>query len=106
MAQRCQGVTAVMTAKGLAKLAEELGELQQIVGKKLAFFHTDEHPDGKGSLKVRLEEEIADVLAATDFVRETFDLDHKLIEARRLSKFDRFWEWHTRVDKGCDGVDQ
>lgn len=40
-----------MTANGLAKLLEELGELSQVAAKKLAYFHTDEHPDGAGSKK-------------------------------------------------------
>lgn len=49
-----------MPAKGLAKLIEECGELQQIAGKKLAYYTTDEHPDGQGPLSTRLEDEIAD----------------------------------------------
>ncbi len=35
-----------MTANGLTKLLEELGELAQVAAKKQAYFHTDAHPDG------------------------------------------------------------
>lgn len=56
-----------LRANGLAKLLEELGELSQVCAKKLAYYHTDEHPDGAGSLRERMQEEIADVAAAMLF---------------------------------------
>lgn len=34
-----------LTAGGLAKLAEECGELIQVIGKKLAYYTTQTHPD-------------------------------------------------------------
>jgi len=64
----------VMTFKGLAKLVEEIGELSQVVGKKIAY--TDgTHPDGKGDLNSRMQEEIGDVIAAVRFVSEKLELD-------------------------------
>lgn len=40
-----------MALNGLAKLAEELGELQQVVGKMMAY-GTGAHPDGTESLVI------------------------------------------------------
>ena len=57
-----------MTANGLAKLLEELGELSQVAAKRLAYFHTSTHPDGAGDLNERMEAEMADVAAACAFV--------------------------------------
>lgn len=84
-----------MTANGLAKLLEELGELAQITAKKLAYFHTDEHPDGAGSLRERMEQEMGDVKAAIAFVQEQFDLDPVEIDSRAEAKLARFREWHN-----------
>lgn len=96
-----------MTAKGLAKLIEECGELQQIAGKKLAYFHTDDHPDGKGSLRLRLGEEVADVLAACDFIRaHMLGLDiNRMVDARRQEKFNLFQKWESMPEKNRLGVD-
>ena len=66
-----------MANKGLTKLNEELCELGQIAAKKTAYMDTDHHPDGE-SLKERMEDETADVLAAITFVVEKFDLNYKL----------------------------
>lgn len=97
-----------MTANGLAKLIEECGELMQVAGKKLAYFHTDEHPDGQGSLKARLGEEIADVMAACDLVRaHLLDTEtNRNIDIRRESKFARFQMWHAKTDNNGHGVDR
>lgn len=96
-----------MTAKGLAKLIEECGELTQIAGKKLAYFHTDEHPDGAGSLRERLACEIADVMAACDFIRAHMlgTEINRMVDARREMKFRRFQQWESMPDKNNLGVD-
>lgn len=82
-----------LSNKGLTKLSEECGELIQIAQKKVAYFDTDEHPDGKGSLKGRLEDEIADVLAAIELVVELNDLNKEAIMNRFKYKVDIFTEW-------------
>lgn len=87
-----------MTGNGLAKLLEELGELSQVAAKKLAYMHTDEHPDGAGSLATRLEEEMADVRAAIDFCIETHGLNEARINIRQNMKLRRFQEWHEKED--------
>jgi hypothetical protein len=106
-----------MTADGLAKLLEEsgelsevaaqalsdllkaLGRLNQVAGKKLAYFHTDEHPDGGVPLSERLEDEMGDVEAATAelriaFTAQTFSLDVERIESRKQRKLAQYQEWH------------
>lgn len=97
-----------MTAKGLAKLIEECGELLQVAGKKLAYYHVDEHPDGKGQLTPRIAEEVADVMAACDFVRaHMFGTElNRMIDARRDAKFTRFQQWESDPRKNLEGVDQ
>ena len=92
-----------MTANGLAKLIEELSELSQVAAKKLAYFHTDEHPDGAGSLKKRMEEEMADVYASMEFVMLQFGLDPDAIRRRADKKFALFNEWHDDATNGGDG---
>lgn len=82
-----------MYAAGLAKLLEELGELAQVAAKKLAYPDTDEHPDGAGSLKTRMEDEIGDVLAIIDFVSHKFRLNTRRILDRKNEKAERFGRW-------------
>jgi len=95
-----------MTARGLAKLIEECGELTQVAGKKLAYYHTDVHPDTAGSLKVRLENEMADVMAAITFTATTLGLDRARIQARWQEKATLFFSWHADPDNNRDGVDR
>jgi NTP pyrophosphatase (non-canonical NTP hydrolase) len=83
----------MMHCDGLTKLIEECGELVQIAAKKQAYFDTDTHPDGKGSMKRRLEEEMADVMAACVFVAEKFGLDDKFLETRMQKKLALFKSW-------------
>jgi NTP pyrophosphatase (non-canonical NTP hydrolase) len=78
-----------MAMNGLAKLIEELGELGQVIGKKLAAGERDDHPDGKGSLKIRLQDEIADVTAACEFVIRTHNFNAKAILKLTEREFNR-----------------
>lgn len=83
----------MMAAKGLAKLIEECGELQQVAGKKLAFYTTNTHPDGGLPLDKRMELEIADVIAATALVIKLHNLDPKKIDERAKAKLQLFLAW-------------
>lgn len=85
----------VMALNGNAKLVEETGELLQVVGKLLAFPYQDEHPDGKGSLKTRLEDEVADVLASLRLTAHLKNLDMERIDARVQEKLELFLRWHA-----------
>jgi NTP pyrophosphatase (non-canonical NTP hydrolase) len=86
-----------MTNNGLSKLTEECGELQQVIGKLLQYpmlqTNADKlHPDGT-HLRSRLCDEIADVVAAIDFVIAKMQLDAGGIAERRRAKVNRFWHW-------------
>lgn len=94
-----------MAAKGLAKLNEECGELLQVIGKRLAYYTTDDHPDGGPPLTERLEDEIADVVAACKFVAEANGLDQKRIGERGDKKLVLFRKWHKDPDNNPDGID-
>lgn len=83
---------------GLLKLLEEIGELTQIVAKKLQFPHTDIHPDGKGSMRRRIEDEIADTAAASQYVIENMKLDENYIRQRAERKLRSFYEEYTQGD--------
>lgn len=85
----------MMAGFGLVKLIEECGELSQIAAKKLAFPDTDDHPDSMGSLKIRLEDELADVAAAAAYVIDHFDLDINRMRVRRMEKLGKFKKWGT-----------
>jgi len=87
-----------MSNNGLSKLIEECGELTQIAAKKLAYPDTDIHPDGAGSMKARMEDEVADVLAAIAFVCDKFQLDEAKMFARGDAKRKLFQEWDDDKD--------
>jgi len=95
-----------MAAKGLAKLAEECGELVAVIGKKLAYYHTDEHPDGAGSLSYRLEDEIADVQASCLFAAGINGLDLGRIADRTTEKLELFCKWQEDPNNNKDGIDR
>lgn len=82
-----------MSNRGLSKLVEECGELCAIAGKKMAYMDTDDHPDGAGSMRRRMEEEIADVKAASTFVVQKFELDGDAINRRAAAKLKMYHEW-------------
>ena len=94
-----------MAAKGLAKLSEECGELLQVIGKRLAYYRTDEHPDGGPPLTRRLEDEIADVMAACGLVVGLCNLDERRVADRTNRKLELFLEWHSDPSNNRDAID-
>lgn len=81
---------------GLAKLSEELGELQQVIGKLMAYPGGD-HPDGGPPLEVRLVMELADVFAAGEFVLAVNPgLPGDMVDGQREAKLKRFRGWHEQ----------
>lgn len=78
---------------GLSKLIEEAGEVIQVAGKLIATGGASEHWDGS-DLRARLQEEIADVMAACRFVIDWNGLDHEAIEDRMDDKQRLFDKWH------------
>lgn len=81
-----------MSNNGISKLVEESGELQQVLGKILAYGLND-HPDGKGNLLERFEEESADVMAAIIFVQGKLGADPAKVHARSLEKLSLYRKW-------------
>jgi NTP pyrophosphatase (non-canonical NTP hydrolase) len=76
---------------GTSKLLEEMGELQQVLGKLIGSHGETAHYDGS-DLKERLVEEIADVLAAIAFfqVKNLPIEDDERILSRKHEKLKRF----------------
>jgi NTP pyrophosphatase (non-canonical NTP hydrolase) len=95
-----------MSAGGLSKLIEECGELLGACGKRLAFYYTDAHPDGGPSLTKRVEDEIADVLAACALVIELHELDRAAIDLRCVTKLSLFRAWEDDPDNNDMAVDR
>jgi NTP pyrophosphatase (non-canonical NTP hydrolase) len=81
-----------MSADGLNKLMEECGELIQIAAKKAAYPNTEIHPDGQ-NINHALEAEIADVLAACEFVTVKLGLDRTMIDNRAHRKLMTYNRW-------------
>jgi NTP pyrophosphatase (non-canonical NTP hydrolase) len=86
-----------MHEQGRAKLAEEMGEVQQILGKlqaypQLALPTQELHPDGT-NLRHRLENELGDLIAAVGFTIKKMGLNEKFIEFRANEKSILFNQW-------------
>lgn len=82
-----------MNEKGRTKLTEECGELITILAKIDAFGSLGEHWDGKGSLKIRLEDEMADVKASINFYADKLGLDRERMGDRQQYKQSLFTYW-------------
>jgi len=80
---------------GTSKLLEEMGELQQVLGKLIAVAGSTEHWDG--DLRNRMMGELADVSAALRmFTTENFTRDELLaIQIQSDAKLALFRKWHT-----------
>lgn len=85
------------TWPGTAKLLEETGELQQVLGKLMAYPDSP-HPDGS-DLQERLIEELGDVAAAIAYFTMANGLHAGEVEDRRREKYARFVNWH-RHERG------
>ena len=88
---------------GISKLVEEAGEVVQVGGKLLGTDGAEDRWDGS-NLRTRLEDEIADLLAAIAFVTQENNLDDPRIQERRMGKLLLFHEWHR--DQRAKGASQ
>jgi NTP pyrophosphatase (non-canonical NTP hydrolase) len=79
---------------GVAKLGEEAGEVVQVIGKLMMTYGAPAHWDGS-DLRQRLQEEVADLSAAIDFVIMHCGLDEAAIVARSAEKLAKFERWHA-----------
>lgn len=78
---------------GISKLIEEAGEVTQVCGKLIALAGASEHWDGT-NLRERLEDELADLQAAIEFVASRNELDAGRIGRRVDEKIALFNKWH------------
>lgn len=78
--------------RGIHKLTEECGEVLQVLGK-LGPYPDGQHPDGGPDLAVRLEEELADLRAAIQYVVQANGLDARRIAIRQGQKLKKFEGW-------------
>lgn len=78
---------------GLSKLAEELGELQQVCGKLIGSQGDTNH--WSGDLRAKFIEELGDVKAAMAFfIRENFDPAENIAIHKQFStKLELFTKW-------------
>lgn len=81
---------------GLGKVVEEFGETLTIIGKIIATKGGSDYWDGS-NLMERLEEEIADSLAAVEYMVHENTLDWKAIDSRTVLKLDLYRKWHEGV---------
>lgn len=98
----------MMTADGIVKTIEEAGELSEVLGllqmsigrmvqtgsKKLAYWD-EPHPDGRGDLRTRLMDEMADLMAALTFTADALELDVEYLDDRSIAKAEVFHAWHA-----------
>lgn len=78
---------------GLSKLAEECGEVTQVIGKLMGSRGEENHWDGT-NLRDRLLSEMSDLQAAIDFVLLENNLSQALFQEMRYAKIQRFFQWH------------
>jgi NTP pyrophosphatase (non-canonical NTP hydrolase) len=78
---------------GTAKVMEECGELVQVLAKLIALGSAGIHWDGS-DLRLRIQEEIGDVLGAIGFFMDNNDLDEDAIVTRADTKHETFRHWH------------
>lgn len=85
-------------AEALAEfaLASSLGRVGQVAGKIIGLGHMGDHWDGS-NLKTRMEEEIGDLMAATNFFVERNGLDYGVIQRRVSAKLALFDKWHAEA---------
>jgi NTP pyrophosphatase (non-canonical NTP hydrolase) len=85
-----------MATGGLSKLIEECGEVIQVAAK-LQAYPDGKHPDGAGDLFLRLEDELADLMAALAFVVEKHKLDEARMFIRGQKKSDLYKQWDSQT---------
>lgn len=73
-------------AERLFLLLEELGEVQQIIGKVLRHGYESCHPKGKTPNRTLLENELGDVFAAVEMMVAQADLNLSRIIEAKLAK--------------------
>ena len=86
----------VILHQALGKLAEEIGELQQIVARCLIQGISETDPKSGQPNKERLQEEISDVVAAIRWLRSVGFL--RVLSDREQRKFTGFRQWERMLE--------
>ncbi len=81
-----------MAWEGVFKIVEETGELLQLLGK-LGPFPDGQHPDGKGDLRLRIEDELADVMASILWIAAHNGFDAEKLHERTEAKIRQYNAW-------------
>lgn len=76
----------------LEKTAEECNELC-VELMKLSLYPDGNHPGRRRNVILSAEDEMADVLAAVDYLIDRKGLDRKRIERRKKAKYKKFAGW-------------
>jgi NTP pyrophosphatase (non-canonical NTP hydrolase) len=90
--------------RGFYKLVEEMGELLTVLGK-LGPFPSGKHPDGAGDLRARIQDELADVMAAARYFAKEGNFSHSELDKRAASKVAKFNEWGLTGIATADQID-
>jgi hypothetical protein len=88
---------------GISKLVEEMGELNQVIGRLLATAGEVKHWDDP-DLRLSLERKVADVMAAIAFVTMQNHLNEEVIDERVRRKYALFSEWQENRPGECTCV--
>lgn len=93
-----QPTTNKLDLATLGKLAEELGEAQQIVARCIIQGIWEADPvTGEPNIEM-LEKELADVEACTEMAIGRFDLDYFKMSERVGKKVEGFKQWHGMIN--------
>ena len=84
----------------LGLLAEEAGEIAQVVGKAFRFGLKAKRKDDQ-DISDLLHEEVGDILAAADYAVMTGLLDRNRLELRRAAKLARLLDPDSRTHTGA-----
>ena len=84
----------------LAVLAEELGEVQQVIGKILRFGWESRHPDGGPTNRELLEKELGDVEAALALMNVKRDVSEINIGRNTEIKIPKLCQYLLHQEEG------
>lgn len=86
----------------LAVLSEELGEVQQVIGKILRHGYESTNPLVKNDKtnRQKLEMELGDVMLVIRMMKQAGDLNMDTITARSITKVEKINKWlhHNKVE--------
>jgi NTP pyrophosphatase (non-canonical NTP hydrolase) len=82
-------------AERLAVLSEELGEVQQVIGKILRHGYESTNPIKvfQSSNRILLENEIGDLEFAISLLKGKLDISAASVEFWKTEKHSRIWKW-------------